>query len=126
MRDLNQAVGGPLKGDVMELRKYGYQDLRELDAEQQKVLGRKFEFIADVVGDNPDLFVLDNDVVTDNCSLVSKLRDLGAFSKQDHVECKSACLWIYFNRKDDGLNFVHKLTAYLIQKAKLIEKARGY
>ena len=110
----------------MEVRRYNHEDLRALDEEQRKVYGSSFEFIADVVGDNPDVFSLDNDSVTDNSALVSKLRTLGAFGKEDHVECKGACLWIYFKRKEDGLNFVHRLTAYLVQKAKLIEKARGY
>ena len=109
----------------MEVKKYDHTDLRELDPERKKHEGFAFEFIADVVGDNPDLFAVEDDAV-DDVSFSVKLESLGAFGKNDKIEAEASCLWVYFRCRADGTAFLHKLTAYLVQKAKLIDKAKGY
>jgi hypothetical protein len=102
----------------MEIKTYNHTDLRSIEnREDNKYL---FEFIADVAGDNPDIFDGDNHEVA------RKLKSLGAFGKGDCPDEESCLFYIYFKSKKSGIEFIKKLSAYIRQKKSILEKAQAY
>lgn len=84
--------------------------------------GYTCKFIADVAGDNSDLF----DYAVSNHDIAKKLTELGAVSKGVKLDPETCCFYAYFKTDKDGLDFLKKLSAYLKQKSKLLEKAKAY
>jgi hypothetical protein len=82
----------------------------------------KYEFIADLIGDNPDIF----EKCDDNHTVADKLKSLGAFGKEDIPDEESSCFYIYFKDKGAGVSFLRKLSAYIRHKKHLLEKARAF
>ena len=103
----------------MQIKTYDETDLQEYTYSNEF----RHQFIADVVGDNADLF---DDVVMDNNELGHKLKELGAIGSNDSLDTESCCFYIYFKTKRDGVSFLKKLTAYLTQKLKLIKEAKEF
>jgi hypothetical protein len=101
----------------MEHKTYDATDLREYpDGEHP------FEFVADVAGDNSDLF----DYAVSNHDIANKLTELGAVTDGVVLDEEDCCFYAYFDSKEEGIAFLKKLSAYLKQKAQLLEKARAY
>ena len=107
----------------MQFQQYDASDLRS--TEYRKDPDYPFEFIADVAGDNADLFVMDEEVV-DNNELGRRMAELGAVTKGVKLDPESCCFYAYFKSGPDGIAFLKKLSAYLSQKAKLLEKAKAF
>lgn len=84
--------------------------------------GYEVQFIADVAGDNSDLF----DYAVTNHDIADKLNELGAVTQGVTLDAESCCFYAYFKTKDAGVAFLKKLSAYLKQKAQLLEKAKSY
>lgn len=104
----------------MQCKKYDESDLMPVDREGE---AHTFEFISDVAGDNDELFAPDG---VDNNELAQKLKELGATGPDDVLDPESSCLYAYFKKKEDGVAFLKKLTAYLRQKAHLLKEAKAY
>jgi hypothetical protein len=104
----------------MEIKIYDHSDLRSTDYRDDKKY--KFEFIADLLGDNPEIF----EDCGDNHGVANKLKQLGAFGKGDSPDEEAACFYIYFRDKAAGVNFLKKLSAYIRQKKSLIETAKAF
>ena len=100
----------------MDVKTYDHTDLRVYDYDKKY----KFEFIADVAGDNPDVFE------GDNHDVANKLKSLGAIGKEDCLDEESACFYIYFKSREAGVAFLKKLSAYIRQKKALYEKAKAF
>lgn len=100
----------------MVIKTYDSSDLRPYTYDA----AYKFEFIADVAGDNPDIFEGDNHDVAD------KLKSLGAIGKGDELDEESGCFFIYFKTEEAGIAFLKKLSAYIRQKKNRIEKAKAF
>jgi len=101
----------------MKAKTYNETDLMEITREGEDY---SYEFIADVAGDNHELFDLDNK------ELVRKLEELQATGPNDVLDPESSCLYAYFKSKKEGVAFLKKLSAYLNQKARLLDKALAY
>lgn len=104
----------------MEIKTYDHTDLRSTDYRNDK--DYKFEFIADLVGDNPEVF----EECDDNHAVANKLKSLGAFGKGDVPDEEASCFYIYFKDKSAGMAFLKKLSAYIRQKKHLLEKAKAF
>lgn len=102
----------------MEMKLYDEDDLRDT---KYRSGTEPWEFIADLPGDNPDLF---EDL--DNHSMVERLREFGAVGADDVTDPEACCTYIYFKKKADGLRFIKKLNKYIIEKATLVEKAQNF
>jgi hypothetical protein len=100
----------------MEIKTYDHTDLQDYQYDEKF----KCSFIADVVGDNPDIFQGDNNDVAD------KLKKLGAVGKHDQLDSEGGCFYIYFRTKEAGMAFLKKLSAYIRQKKTLLEKAEAF
>jgi hypothetical protein len=107
----------------MQIKTYDETDLRELTCTDSQNVKFKYQFIADVAGDNIDVF---EDISIDNNELGTKMWELGAVGARDCLDTESCCFYIYFKTKKDGIAFLKKLSAYLIQKKKLLEEAKAY
>lgn len=81
----------------------------------------KWEFIRDLPGDNPE--VLED---LDNHDMHNRLKEFGAYGKNDQPDPEMCCFYIYFKDKNAGRRFIKKLNEYLMQKAALIEKASSF
>lgn len=101
----------------MEIKTYDHTDLQVMEDNSSKF---KFKFIADVAGDNPDVFDGDNHLVA------NKLKSLGALGREDGLDEESSCFYIYFKTREAGIAFLKKLSAYIKQKKTLVEKARDF
>ena len=103
----------------MQIKTYDESDLQEYTYNKKF----KFQFIANVTADNHELFA---DTDMDNNQLGEKLEELGAVGKSDSLDTEMCCFYIYFKTKDAGVSFLKKLTAYLEQKRKLLQKAKAF
>ena len=101
--------------------KYNHTDIR---LNEHGEIQYPFVFIEDVAGDNSDLFVLEEEQV-DNQWIARKLQDLGAVTEGVKLE-PCAVFYAYFTSQHAGTMFLKKLTAWLSQKAHLLDKARAY
>jgi len=103
----------------MNVKTYDYDDLRSTDYRNDDTY--KFEFIADIAGDNADLFDgLDNHEVN------VKLKKKGVLSKEDCDDVESCCYYVYFKTKEAGMSFIDKLNGYIAEKAQLIRAAAAF
>ena len=108
----------------MDVHFYKKDDLRHLGAEEAPTIDGTvypYAFIADVPGDNPDVL---GDY--DNHALADRLTQFKAIGPSDRLDCESCCFYAYFQEKEDGVNFVRRLNAYISQKSRLIRAANSF
>lgn len=105
----------------ISIKTYGEDDLTEYTYDTKF----KWQFIADVVGDNGDVFAHDDGWVNNN-ELGSRLEKLGAVTKGVCLDTESCCFYAYFKTKAAGVAFLKKLNAYLSQKANLLRQAKEF
>ena len=108
---------------TLEYHIYDSTDLREVENYDPALAeGWRFMFYADVAGDNSDLFA---DPI-DNKGLTDKLKSVGAVDKEVLLSPEACCFYAYFTSKKSGVEFLKKLSAYLVQKKSLLEKAKDF
>ena len=83
-----------------------------------------FMFVADVANENSNLFVLDDEYI-DNAWIAEHLRKMGAVTSGVRLE-PNALFYAYFVSHTRGSEFLRKLSAWLSQKARLLDKAKSY
>jgi len=105
----------------MDLHLYSGDDLRNSQSLTIDGNEYKFSFIADVPGDNPDVFG-----EFDNHELADRLQRFKAIGDDDRLDCEMCCFYIYFQRKEDGLAFIQKLNAYISQRSRLLREAEAF
>ena len=102
----------------MEMKLYDEGDLRDTKYRSAK---EPWEFIADLPGDNPDLF---EDL--DNNSLTERLKAYGVIKECDVADPETCCSYVYFVDKRHGLRFIKKLNEYILEKARLLEQSANF
>ena len=107
----------------MDFKQYDESDLRSTEYREDKVY--PWEFIANVAGENADLFNHE-DVWVDNNEIGRRLTELGAVSKGVQLDTESACFYAYFKTRAVGEAFLKKLSAYISQKAGLLGRAKSF
>lgn len=111
------------KGELVKAHKYDHTDIRpHEDPTDSK---HPFMFLADVAGDNAELFELQDNYI-DNHYIANKLKELGAVGPGVVLDEEACMFYAYFTTQHVGTEFLRKLSAWLVQKAHLLEKAKAY
>ena len=101
----------------MVIETYEFEDLRDAP----EGADHRYEFIADLPGDNPDIF---RDM--DNQQALVRLNERGVLDNEMRPEVEVACFYIYFTTQEAGRRFISKLNGYIINKAKKLEEASEF
>jgi hypothetical protein len=105
-----------------QFHKYDHTDIRTNDRGDKEY---PFMFVADVAQENSNLFVLDEEYV-DNQWIAHRLKELGAVEDGVKLDHNPNIFYAYFASNHVGCQFLRKLSAWLSQKAHLLDKARSY
>lgn len=111
--------------EPIKVHKYDHTDIRPREGAADDLPKHRFMFLADVAGDNSELFGLQDDYV-DNHYIARHLKELGAVGAGVVLDEESCMFYAYFTTQHAGTEFLQKLSAWLVQKARLIEKAKAY
>ena len=107
----------------MEIKTYEDEDLQEVSVESELATksGFKFMFVADLPGDNPDLFPdLDNKMLTE------RLKEKGVIDAQMSADPEDCVFYIYFAHREHGRRFISAINHYLLAKAEKLSEAQGF
>ena len=105
----------------MEIKTYDDEDLQDYVTAEDDVPRYSYQFIADLPGDNPDLFS-----TMDNHDMCERLVARGVITPQMTADEESCCFYIYFTCREDGRKFISALNSYLLKKAEKLQDALEY
>ena len=97
-----------------------YEDEDILDSHQESTK-HKYEFIADLVGDNSDIFA-----EWTNEELFERLQEREVLARCPDAVLSGDCLYVHFGTREDARKFIGKLNEYIMHKAKLLESFQDY
>jgi len=102
--------------------RYDHTDIRPSTFDDPRF---PFMFLADVAQENAHLFELQEGRI-DNHFIAKKMKELGAVENGIQLEEEGCMFYAFFKSQHVGTEFLKKLSAWLSQKARLLEKARSY
>lgn len=102
----------------MNIKMYEDEDILDSHQENSK---HKHEFIADLVGDNADIF----DDWT-NEELFERLQERKVLAPCPAAFLNGDCVYVHFDTREDARKFIGRLNEYIMNKAKLLEAFQDY
>ena len=108
--------------DPIRAHRYDHTDIRPSTFDDPEY---PFMFIGDVAGDNSYLFELQEGRV-DNHFIAKKMQELCAVGEGVMLDEEACLLYAFFKTQHIGIEFLKKLSAWLSQKARLLERAKEY